>query len=294
MSMPSATHQTLLSLFRDHPELGFELARRAGAPLDEEFEWFEELTPEFDNPMSARVAVTADLATAGFVDGRPRRALVIEIQLGRDPDKEWTVVLYRVGLRHRLRCPTWAMVISPDPTVRAAFVEQMFLAEPELRPLVITPEMVPVLADLGAAIADYPAAILAAVMHANGPDAVFCATIAIQALFHVAPRDFGRYVELVSTSVGTEAMEQVREQLPPTQREQLSDWERRGAPFVMGHEEGLEQGLRAAVRTVLDTRGLRLDQSDDARIDACADPTELRELIARATTIATGTELFGS
>jgi hypothetical protein len=65
--MPSQTHQTLVLLFRDHPELVLELARRAGAPLGEGYERMEEIIPEFDNPLAARSAM-ADLALAGMLD----------------------------------------------------------------------------------------------------------------------------------------------------------------------------------------------------------------------------------
>lgn len=148
---------------------------------------------------------------------------MFEVQLGIDLDKQWSIVFYRAGLRRRHRCPAWAMVFSPAAEVRAAFRERMFLEERELMPLIVTPEMIPIIRDLDEAIDNYPWAVLAACMHATGPDAVACATVAIRALLRVAPENYGSYIELVSTSVGEEVMQQVREQLPLDDEEELTE-----------------------------------------------------------------------
>ena len=90
-------------------------------------------------------------------------------------------------------------------------------------------------------------------------------------------------------------MQQVRAQLPPEDEEPLSAWERRGSSFVRGRQEGLEQGLssmRATLRTVLEARGLSVDASTEAKIAACTDFDQLRELIASATPITAAAELF--
>jgi hypothetical protein len=304
--MPSATHQNFVLLFRNHPDLGIELARRAGVPLLDGFARLEEVAAEFDDPLLTGNTVRADLALAGYEartlaadPNKPRQALVIEVQLGQEADKEWTIVLYRAGLRRKLKCSAWTIVFSPDAKVRAGVNERMFLEEPELRPQVVTPQMIPIIRDLDEAIANYPWAVLAVTMHPVGPHAVDCARVAIQALLCVAPEDYGRYIQLVAASVGEDVMQQVREQLPPDDREELSEWERRGSMFTRGHAEGLEQGLeqgltglRAALRTVLEVRGLPIDDRTQTQIAACSDIDSLRELIGRAATITATDGLF--
>ena len=42
----------------------------------------------------------------------------------------------------------WALVFSPDADTRTGVVERMFVEEPELRPHVVRPEMVPIIRDL--------------------------------------------------------------------------------------------------------------------------------------------------
>lgn len=70
---------------------------------------------------------------------------------------------------------------------------------------------------------------------------------------------------------------------------------------MRGRKEGLEQGLaeglegmRAALRTILQVRGLVVDDRIRAQITACSDIDELRRLIDQAATIATAVELFSA
>jgi hypothetical protein len=294
-AMPSATHQNYVLLFRNHPELVYELARRAGVPLPGDHGRFEKPETEFDDPLLIGNTVRADLAIIEHVEERPRRGLVLEVQLDVDLNKQWTLVLYRAALRRRYHCPVWVLWFSPDEKTRASIHQSMFEDEPELRPQVVTPEMVPIVLDLDVAIDNYPWAVLAACMHANGPDAARCATVAIQALLRVAPEDNGRYIQLVAASVGETIMQQVREQLPADDQVELTEFERRGSTFTRAHREGLEQGLqglRAALRTVLEVRGLSVDEQTQERIAACADIEELRVLIARAATITSIADLY--
>jgi hypothetical protein len=318
--MPTATHQAFVLLFRNHPAFAFELAGRAGAPLHGDYEQFEKVDAEFDDPLRAGNTVRADLAVVGQF-GELRRGLVLEVQLGIDPDKEWTIALYRAALRRRERCSAWALVVSPEPKVRASFRERMFGAEPELRPHVVTPEMIPIIRDLDTAIANYPWAVLAAAFHATGPDAVLCATLAIRALLEVAPEDYGRYIQMISELIGENVMQQVREQLPPDDEGELSELERRGSAFTRGHREGFEEGvergleqglergleqgleqgieqgleaLRTALCNILTARGLPIHGPTLACIAACSTIDELAPLLERAATITSAEELFSS
>jgi hypothetical protein len=148
-AMPtSPTHQHYVLLFRNHPELVFELARRAGAPVPETHGRFEKPETEFDDPLLSGNTVRADLALVEHVDERARRGFVLEVQLAVDLDKQWTTVLYRAGLRRRYRCPAWVIWFSPDEKVRDSVADSMFEDEPELRPLVVTPSMIPIVLDL--------------------------------------------------------------------------------------------------------------------------------------------------
>ncbi|MFO7566272.1 MAG: hypothetical protein R6X02_26755 [Enhygromyxa sp.] len=282
-------------LFRTHPELAFELARRAGASMDAPCERIEVTAAEIDDPVTGGNTVRADLALVSYDGDDAQRALAIEVQLGPDKQKQWSTVLYRAGLRYNLSCPAWTLYFSPDAQVRESVYADMFVHEPELRPLVVTPAMIDPIRDLDAAIADYPWAVLSAVMHADCPDAVVLATVAIQAVLRVAPQDYWRYIQLVEASVGEEVMQQVRAQLPANEQEELSQWERRGSSFTRGRAEGLAEGLermRAALRAVLETRGLSVDDQVQRWIADCSDLDALRDAIVRATTVSCADELL--
>ena len=308
--MPSPTHQNFVLLFRRHPELTFELARRAGAPVTRECERFEDAAVEFEDPLTGH-QVRADLAIIGHVDPAQESAagqkegLVFEVQLGVDASKEWTTVLYRAGLRRQHKCPAWTALFSPEAEVRAWVLERMFLREPELRPHIVMPEMIPIVQDLQVALGNYAWAVLAAAVHNTGPHAVVGATVAIRALLRVAPEDYERYIQLVAASVGDTVMQQVREQLPPDEQIELSEFERRGSTYTRAHREGREQGLeqgleqavartRAALLGVLEARELAVDEQTCERITACSDLDQLLDLLVRAATITSATELFSA
>jgi hypothetical protein len=281
--------------------------------LDGKYESFEDVPAEFEDPLT-RNSVRADLAIVGHTADGERRGIVLEVQLDVDLSKEWTMELYRAGLRRLRRCPAWAVLFSPDENVRTVMCERMFVEEPETRPFVVTPEMIPIVQDLQTALDNYAWAVLAAAVHMTGPYAVTGATVAIRALLRIAPEHYEKYIQLISASVGEEIMQQVREQLPPEGQIELTDFERRGSTYVRAHREGLREGLeqgreqgreqgleqglarglQAALLTVLEVRGLALDDRMQERIAACSDIDQLRELIARAKTITTSEELFPS
>src|SRR5271157_3257789 len=102
--MPSLIHDALVTLFRNRPTLAPELLRDVlHAPL-----------PAFDFVHVGDAALTevvpteyrADLVLllGGASPAEPRAAIVVEAQLGRDPDKRWSWPVYLAGLRARLRC----------------------------------------------------------------------------------------------------------------------------------------------------------------------------------------------
>jgi len=184
---PSATHQNFVFLLRAHPEMTFELARRAGIRVADRHDRFEQLTPESDNVFGG--SVRPDLALVGYKNGRPVDALVVEVQLGDDRDKEWTVTLYQGSLKHTLRVPVWVLILSPARRVRRALERHMFQLQPELRPAIVSPSMVPIERTLANATVNYAWAVLAAAMHATGPDAVVAATVAVRAVLAAAPPD---------------------------------------------------------------------------------------------------------
>ena len=72
-------------------------------------------------------------------------AVVVEAQLGRDQDKQWTWPVYLITLRARLRCPTVLLVVCVEATTATWCATPIELGHPgfTLCPLVLGPDRMP-------------------------------------------------------------------------------------------------------------------------------------------------------
>src|SRR5262249_21283333 len=61
----------------------------------------------------------ADAVVTLTVGDRPVLGVVVEVQLGKDEDKQWAWPAYVVNLYARLRCPVLLLVVCRDPVVAA-------------------------------------------------------------------------------------------------------------------------------------------------------------------------------
>lgn len=111
--MPTFEHEALVELFQHRHLLAVELAEVHGLKLPA---WQAAVTEPTEAPdtVSSRnadavIKLTDDTGRAVF-------ALVVEVQRGRDDDKQWSWPLYLAGVRHRLNCPAAVLVICTDET----------------------------------------------------------------------------------------------------------------------------------------------------------------------------------
>lgn len=291
----SATHQDILLLFREHPELVIDLARAAGVRMQRFHDQLDAADTEFDDPLHPGRTLRADLLVVASDAGKATAAIVFEIQLGRDAGKLWSMDFYRAAARYRHRCPTWTVVFSPIRRVITWARCELFTHEPHLAPVVITPELIQLITDRMLALADYPRAVLSTVMHGDHPHAADAVTVTIHALLRVAPRDVERYIQLVQSSVSEDVMQQAREQLPTEDQYELTERERRSAFYMnglrAGREEGREEALQAAILAVLAARGFEINPETRNMILGCQQLEQLEALVARASTITALTEL---
>ena len=113
--VPSVLHQILVELFRNRSELAPELLRIcAGIELPHDH---VQLT---SNDLSQ--VVSTEYRADFVVELRDRAnaivaAVIVEVQLRADPDKEATWPLYVAALRAKLRCPVTLLVVAPEPAV---------------------------------------------------------------------------------------------------------------------------------------------------------------------------------
>src|SRR5262245_45592296 len=125
--MPSLSHEALLLLFRNRPELAPELLRdslHAAIPAYTEI--------RVDSAELTEVAPTeyrADLVVL-LLEGRPVLGIIVEVQLQVNADKHYSWPVYLAGLRARLRCPAWLLVVAPEPAVARWAARPIELGQP--------------------------------------------------------------------------------------------------------------------------------------------------------------------
>ncbi|MFI1917594.1 hypothetical protein [Nocardia sp. NPDC020380] len=284
--MPSFQHEGLVELFRTQPTLA------AGFLADV----FDVAIPDF----AAARTESCDFTDIGprefrgdtaFVlsDGTatPLLGIVVEIQLGKDETRKWSWPVYVSTLRARLQCPTYLLVVSPDPTVATWSRRPIELGHPGLvlRPLVLGPELIPAVTDPKLAIDVPERAVLSAIAHADSEqaDAIFTALLAG---LQETDDEHGRmYYDLVLAALSTTAKKRL-EAMMAIKYEYQSDFARR---YVA---EGRAEGVARAVLTVLEARGVYVSQTSEDRIRQCKEPELLEIWLRRAATAESADDLF--
>jgi hypothetical protein len=305
--MPSLTHDALLQLFRNRPMLGPELLRDA----------LHAHVPAFDHVRIGDATLTevvpteyrADLVLVleGADASTPAAALVVEAQLGRDPDKRWSWPVYLVNLRARLRCDVALLVVTSDAAVARWAAAPIAIGHPDwvLVPLVLGPEAVPVVRDPAVAQRSPELAVLSVVLHGHGRDAVAVAEAALAAARGLDDERSKLYADLVFASVDETARAILEALMASGNYEYQSDFARRyvaqgraegraegeAAGRAEGEAAGKAAGRAHALLTVLAARGLDIPEHVRARITACTELAQLDAWLARAVTAATAADV---
>lgn len=225
----------------------------------------------------------------------PVPAVVLEIQLRRDPDKRWTWPIYLTTLRWRLRCPAVLVAVCPEPAVAAWCTAPIPLGHPDftLTPLVLGPDQMPVLTDPQQSAAAPELAVLCAIILGPNPrhhavlDALPAALSAVD-LDHAA-----LYYDVVLAAL-PQAASRYLEALMITGYEPQSDFARRY--FFQGRAEGAAEGEARgeakAVLAILEARGIAVPDEVRARVTTCTDLDQLDVWVRRAITATTSLDLF--
>jgi len=178
-------------------------------------------------------------ATVVLRDGgeAPVAAIVVEVQLGVDPDKKYSWPVYVTTLRARLRCPVVLLVVSPSPSIAAWSRASIVLGHPgfALAPVVIQLADVPRMTDLADVLHVPELAVLSAMAHPE----LEVATVAVSAIQGLPEEQARLYLDLIMAA------------LPPSLRKLLLESHMQGYVYQsefarkyysQGLEEGLEQG----------------------------------------------------
>jgi hypothetical protein len=288
--MPSALHQALIEMFRERPELAPDLlADTLGVPL-----------PEFQDAVVVSGDLTDLTATEYRADavvmltdaGLTVMAVVVEVQLGRDIDKGWTWPVYLATLRARLRCPAVLLVVCVDSGTARWCSKPIDLGHPgwQLRPIVLSPEQVPLVTDPETARRAPELTVLSALAHANHPDWIKVAQALASALTIVNDEQAALYTDVVAMALPEAARRTLEAMMRTRTYEYQSDFVRRYV--FQGRAEGRVEGEARAVLGVLEARGIPVSEEARERIMTCTDVEQLDTWVRRAATATSIDELF--
>lgn len=285
--MPSLTHEGLVSLFRNRPELAPELLRDA---LGIELPAYAEARVESaDLTDVVPTEYRADLVVL-LVEGKAVFGIVVEAQLELKADdrKFFTWPCYVANLRAHLECETCVLVVTPDEDVAERASTPIRLGPGStVAPFVVGPKAVPVVRDAEAARRDPELAVLSAMAHGDD-EPELAVQIATAAFAGAAGLDDERallYSDLIRISL-SEAARRVFEDLMATNYEYQSEFHKKADAL------GRARGEAFAVLKFLTTRRIAVTEEQKTRILACTDLKVLERWIEKAVTVASADELF--
>jgi hypothetical protein len=291
----SYLHEGLVALLRERPFVvldllrsahGIELAPVSLLQLDD-----ADLT-DLD-PAERR----ADLVLLCLGDDRrPVYGLIVEVQLGNDPDKPFRWPAYATSLRDRRRCPVDVLVVCVDEALARSLAVPIRLGRgPSVfQPLVIGPDAVPLVVDPAQATRDPELAVLSALAHhasEAGPDAAFAA---VTAALGLDERRRGVYFDLVWATLNEAARRAIEARMGQGEYQYQSEFARTyfAQGEAAGQAKGEAKGEAKALLTILAARGLKLTRAQRERVLVCTDLAQLEGWVRQAVTVKTTAELF--
>jgi hypothetical protein len=298
--MPSITHEALVLLFRNRPELAPELLRDAlGVALPA----YAEARVEAADLSDVRPAeYRADLVIL-LVDGKPVLAIVVEVQLQRDERKAFTWPVYVAGLRARFECASCVLVVTPSEAV-ADWARTPIELGPGSRvaPFVVGPKAIPMVRDVEAAKRDPELAVLSAMAHGKGEEGPRIAFAALAASVGLNEERALLYSDVILASLSEVTRAAMEELMASGNYEYQSEFakthqakgraEGRAEGEARGEARGKAQGEARAVLTVLDARGVVVSPEQQARILASTDLEVLERWLRKVVTVTSADELF--
>ncbi|WP_437607560.1 hypothetical protein WMF20_42910 [Sorangium sp. So ce834] len=286
--MPSITHEALVELFKNRPTLAAEMLQDAlGQPIPT----FTEARIESSNlaeivPSDRRADLVVVLVGE---QQRPALAIVVEVQLGTDPDKPYVWLVYLAQTRARHRCPTRLLVVTTDPAMARWSSRPIDTGHPGLMltPLVLGPQGVPVVTDAEQAKTAPEVVVLSAMAHGQGEagEAIGVAFLAAAAGLDEERRAV--YGDLVLSSLNM-AARRTLEAMMKNNYEFQSEFAR---SYVA---KGEIKAKAQDVVTFLEARGLEVPAEVRERILASTDLAELDRWIRRAAVVSDARELLAA
>ncbi|WP_437748120.1 hypothetical protein WMF39_45405 [Sorangium sp. So ce1504] len=225
---------------------------------------------------------------------RPAMAIVVEVQLGVDPDKPYVWPVYVTQTRARHRCPTGLLVVTIDAVMARWSARPIDTGHPgwTLTPLVLGPQGVPVVTDAEQAKAAPEVAVLSAMAHGQSEVAEAIGL----AFFSGAADELDEerravYGDLVLSSLNAAARRKLEAMMKSGYQFQ-SEFAR--GYVAKGRQEGIVEAKAHDVLAILEARGLEVPAEVRERVLASTDIDELDRWIRRAAVISDAQELLAT
>jgi hypothetical protein len=255
----SLLHEFLVDLFRQRPTLAPELLHACAGIR------FASATAELGSIDLSQVVPTAYRSDAVTVLRDPAgvavAAVIVEVQLRVDDDKQQSWLLYVAAARASLGCPATLLVLAPVPEVARWASQAIELGHPgfALRPVVIGYRQIPHILDAARAREAPELAVLSAMAHPE----LETAEAANAGLADLSEDKQKLYWDMILSCLP----EHVRQALEARMKGYVyqSDFARKY--YSEGLVEGCEQGLRRAIIALVGARwpGLRDELEDRLR-----------------------------
>lgn len=275
--MPSLTHEEIVELFRSDPELAVDLLRRVSRVEIPPYQRIDLKPADLVEliPVSYRADVLLLLSNS-----KPVFALIVEVQLGRDPDKLFSWPLYVTAARARYRCPACLLVYAPNDALAKWCAEPIEIGQPgsAFKPLVCAPTAIPKVTDPAEAARHPYRAVLSAVAHGWEPEAEAIGRAALEGVAAFPADERATWEEVILAGLNEAA------------RKALEAWMN-----LQGYPEKsrfYQQGEANALLVFLAARGVPVSDVARARILACNERDMLERWIQRAVTVTTADDLF--
>jgi hypothetical protein len=286
VAVPSHVHEALIELFRQRPALAADLlCGQLGVPMPR---YANASVGSCDLTDLAPTEYRADAVVVLNSDDAPVGAVVVEVQLRRDPAKRWSWPVYLTTLRARLRAPVVLLVVCPDRAAAEWCAAPIELGHPNwaLSPVVIAPDRVPVLTDPEEAVGSPELAVLSAMAHGAGTDGDKVLSALLSGLRALSDDQADLYTDIVLMTLPAAARARLEELMSTGTWEYKSDFARRY------FSRGEAKGEAKAVLAFLDARGIDVPDAARERIMGCTDLDQLDTWVRRSVTVSTIDDLF--
>ena len=273
-AMPSMAHEILVDLFKNRPSLAAEiLVEVLGVPLPD---YTEARIASADLTEIQPAEYRADVVALLLDGAAPVRVVIVEVQLGIDPQKRLSWPAYATVSRAVHGCPAALLVVAPDPVVAEWCAEPIEIGIPGfvLRPPVLRRNAVPVVTDLGEAARRPELGVLSAMAHDETEQGATIASAVLPAIQGLDEDRARLYYDLVYNSLNEAARRALEAMMKGY--EYQSDFAKKYV--AQGRTEEAARNLL----TVLRARGLAVPDAVRERILAQKDTERLERWLEKA------------